>query len=80
MGLRTTEMATLTVESFGVVRGYTTLIFMGKRDKPALVPVPLPALAAAQAPSTAAAPAHGCVPARRRHGPSNRATLRRHNR
>ena len=40
MGLRATEMATLTVESFGNVRGYATLIVLGKGDKPARVPVP----------------------------------------
>ena len=49
MGLRATEMATLTVESFGTVRGYATLIVVGKGDKPARVPVPIPALGAVQA-------------------------------
>src|SRR5215211_1197365 len=49
MGLRATEMATLTVESFGTVRGYATLIVVGKGDKPARVPVPIPALAAVTA-------------------------------
>jgi integrase/recombinase XerD len=49
MGLRATEMATLTVEAFGTVRGYATLIVMGKGDKPARVPVPIPALGAVQA-------------------------------
>ena len=49
MGLRATEMATLTVESFGIVRGYATLIVVGKGDKPARVPVPIPALGAVQA-------------------------------
>jgi integrase/recombinase XerC/integrase/recombinase XerD len=49
MGLRATEMATLTVESFGTVRGYATLIVLGKGDKPARVPVPIPALGAVQA-------------------------------
>ena len=32
MGLRATEMATLTVESFGTVRGYATLLVVGKGD------------------------------------------------
>jgi integrase/recombinase XerD len=45
MGLRATEMADLTVESLAVVRGYSTLTFIGKGDKPARVPVPMPALA-----------------------------------
>jgi integrase/recombinase XerC/integrase/recombinase XerD len=49
MGLRATEMATLSVESFGTVRGYPTLIVVGKGDKPARVPVPIPALGAVQA-------------------------------
>src|SRR4051794_17433839 len=49
MGLRATEMATLAVESFGTVRGYATLIVLGKGDKPARVPVPIPALGAVQA-------------------------------
>jgi integrase/recombinase XerD len=49
MGLRATEMDTLTVESFGTVRGYATLIVVGKGDKPARVPVPIPALGAVQA-------------------------------
>ena len=40
MGLRATEMATLTVESFGTVRGYAMLVVVGKGDKPARVPVP----------------------------------------
>jgi len=48
MGLRATEMAGLTVESFGTVRGYATLLVLGKGDKPARVPVPIPALAAVQ--------------------------------
>src|SRR3954452_21286640 len=48
MGLRATEMATLTVESFGTVRGYATLLVLGKGDKPVRVPVPIPALAAVQ--------------------------------
>jgi integrase/recombinase XerD len=48
MGLRATEMATLTVESFGAVRGYATLLVLGKGDKPVRVPVPIPALGAAQ--------------------------------
>ncbi len=46
MGLRATEMATLTVESFATVRGYATLMVIGKGDKPVRVPVPIPALAA----------------------------------
>ena len=46
MGLRATEMATLTVESFGNVRGYAILIVLGKGDKAARVPVPIPALGA----------------------------------
>ena len=49
MGLRATQMATLTVESFGNVRGYTILIVLGKGDKAARVPVPIPALGAVQA-------------------------------
>ncbi len=49
MGLRATEMATLTVESFGTVRGYATLTIMAKGGKPARVPVPIPALGAVQA-------------------------------
>jgi integrase/recombinase XerD len=49
MGLRASEMAGLTVESLSVVRGYSTLTFIGKGDKPARVPVPIPALAAVQA-------------------------------
>ncbi|MGY1786083.1 tyrosine-type recombinase/integrase [Geodermatophilus sp. SYSU D00698] len=48
MGLRATEMATLTVPSFGTVRGYATLTVLGKGDKPARVPVPIPALGAVQ--------------------------------
>jgi len=48
MGLRATEMAGLRVESFGTVRGYATLLVLGKGDKPARVPVPIPALAAVQ--------------------------------
>jgi integrase/recombinase XerD len=46
MGLRASEMADLTVESLTNVRGYVTLTFIGKGDKPARVPVPLPALPA----------------------------------
>lgn len=49
MGLRASEMASLTVESLSMVRGYSTLTFIGKGDKPARVPVPIPALAAVQA-------------------------------
>jgi integrase/recombinase XerD len=49
MGLRASEMAGLTVESLTTVRGYTTLTFIGKGDKPARMPVPLPALPAVQA-------------------------------
>ena len=48
MGLRASEMAALTVESLTNVRGYVTLTFIGKGDKPARVPVPLPALPAIQ--------------------------------
>jgi integrase/recombinase XerD len=48
MGLRASEMADLTVESLSNVRGYVTLTFIGKGDKPARVPVPLPALPAIQ--------------------------------
>lgn len=46
MGLRASEMASLTVESLTVVRGYTVLTFMGKGDRPAKVPIPMPGLAA----------------------------------
>ena len=42
-------MAGLTVDSVSTVRGYVTLTFVGKGDKPARVPVPLPALPAVQA-------------------------------
>jgi integrase/recombinase XerD len=42
-------MATLTVGSFATVRDYATLIVVGKDDKPARVPVPIPALGAVQA-------------------------------
>jgi integrase/recombinase XerD len=49
MGLRASEMAGLLVESLTVVRGYSTLTFIGKGDKPARVPVPIPALAAIHA-------------------------------
>jgi integrase/recombinase XerD len=49
LGLRATEMAGLTVGSLATVRGYVTLTFIGKGDKPARVPVPLPALPAVQA-------------------------------
>ena len=49
LGLRATEMADLTVDSVSTVRRYVTLIFLGKGDKPARVPVPLPALPAVQA-------------------------------
>src|SRR4051794_37658572 len=81
MGLRATEMATLAVESFGTVRGYATLIVLGKGDKPARVPVPIPALAAVQAAidgrTAGAAAAH---PQRRRHGPPKRPPLRRRDR
>jgi len=48
MGLRASEMAGLTVESLTNIRGYVTLTFVGKGDKPARVPVPLPALPAIQ--------------------------------
>lgn len=49
MGLRATEMASLKVEDLSIVRGYSTLSFIGKGDKPARVPVPIPALGAIQA-------------------------------
>src|SRR3954466_3286898 len=49
LGLRASEMAGLTVESLSTVRGYVTLTFVGKGDKPARMPVPLPALPAVQA-------------------------------
>lgn len=49
MGLRASEMASLQVESLTIVRGYSTLTFIGKGDKPARVPVPIPALVAVQA-------------------------------
>lgn len=49
MGLRAAEMAGLTVESLSMVRGYWILTFIGKGDRPARVPVPIPALAAVQA-------------------------------
>lgn len=49
MGLRANEMSGLTVESLSVVRGYSTLTFIGKGDKPARVPVPIPALEAIHA-------------------------------
>jgi integrase/recombinase XerD len=48
MGLRATEMASLTVESLSIVRGYTVLTFLGKGDKPAKMPVPIPAMGAIQ--------------------------------
>jgi integrase/recombinase XerD len=46
LGLRASEMAGLTVDSLATVRGYVTLAFVDKGDKPARVPVPLPALPA----------------------------------
>src|SRR4051812_37922140 len=49
LGLRASEMAGLTVDSLTTVRGYATLPFIGKGDKPAPMPVPLPALPAVQA-------------------------------
>jgi len=49
LGLRASEIASLQVESLAVVRGYSTITFIGKNDKPARVPVPIPALAAVQA-------------------------------
>jgi integrase/recombinase XerC/integrase/recombinase XerD len=49
MGLRTSEMAGLTVDCLTSVRGYTTLTLIGKGDKPARVPLPPPALPAVQA-------------------------------
>jgi integrase/recombinase XerD len=49
LGLRASEMAGLTVDSLATVRGYVTLTFLGKGDKPARIAVPLPALPAVQA-------------------------------
>jgi integrase/recombinase XerD len=49
LALRASEIAGLTVESLSTVRGYVTLTFVGKGDKPARMPVPLPALPAVQA-------------------------------
>ena len=49
MGLRASEMASLTVESISTARGYRVLTFIGKGDKPARVPVPIPAMAAIDA-------------------------------
>ena len=49
LGLRASEVASLTVESLTTVRGYVVLTFVGKGDKPARAPVPLPALPAVQA-------------------------------
>lgn len=49
MGLRASEMAGLQVESVTTVRGFPTITFIGKGDKPARVPVPMPALPAIQA-------------------------------
>jgi integrase/recombinase XerD len=49
LGLRASEMAGLTVDSVSTVRGYVTLTFVGRADKPARVPVPLPALPAVHA-------------------------------
>ncbi len=60
LGLRASEMAGLTVDSLSTVRGYVTLTFIGKGDKPARVPVPLPALPAVQAATDGAAPAGRC--------------------
>ena len=42
-------MAGLAVDSLATVRGYVTSTFLGKGDKPARVPVPIPALGAVQA-------------------------------
>jgi integrase len=42
-------MAGLTVDPLATVRGYVTLTFIGKGNKPARVPVPLPALPPVQA-------------------------------
>ena len=63
MGLRATEMATLTVESFGTVRGYATLLVVGKGDKPARVPVPIPPSGPFRPPSMAAPAGRCCAPA-----------------
>jgi hypothetical protein len=41
MALRASEMAGLTVDYLTSVRGYTTLTFIGKGDKPARVPLHL---------------------------------------
>jgi integrase/recombinase XerD len=49
LGLRASAMAELTVDSVSTVRGYVTLTFVGKGDKPARIPVPLPALPAVHA-------------------------------
>ncbi len=53
MGLRATEMPTLPVESFATVRGYATLLVIGKGDKPVRVPVPIPAGPSARTPCAA---------------------------
>jgi integrase/recombinase XerD len=49
LGLPASEMAGLTVDSLATVRGYVTLTLLSKGDKPARVPVPLPALPTVQA-------------------------------
>lgn len=49
MGLRASEMADLTVESLSIVRGYTTITFIGKGDKAARIPVSIPVLTAIDA-------------------------------
>jgi hypothetical protein len=75
MGLRASEMAALAVESLTNVRGYVTLTFIGKGDKPARVPVPFPALPAQSRrcrrteQRTTTAHSHG-----RGHGPPDRCT------
>src|SRR3954451_9310243 len=63
LGLRASEMAGLTVESLSTVRGHVTLTFVGKGDKPARMPVPLPALRRCRRPSTAAPADRCCAPA-----------------
>jgi hypothetical protein len=52
MGLRASEMATLTVESLGIVRGYSMLAFVGTGPRPARVPVPTRPARASRQPYT----------------------------
>ena len=49
MGLRATRDGHSDRRLLGTVRGYATLTFVGKGDKPARVPVPIPALGAVHA-------------------------------